>query len=306
MVIVPLFSCLNQTCGYPGINGIRMDKKQRREELGGFLRAKRARITLAEVGLLGSGRRRTPGLRREEAAELAGVGVAWYTWLEQGRDIHVSAVALEGISAALRLSQDERAHLFLLARREMPLEKGPVLENVGPILQRVLDRQGDPAYVTNARRDVLAWNKAACAVFGDFRALSPARRNILRRLFLDPAQRRFHVHWEEDARDVLARFRVDAGICLGDPDFAALVTELEAASPEFRSWWPQYEVARKPRGRKEFLHPQAGRLVMEYTALQLIDQPGLRLVVFTPLPDEDTIMKLAHLLSPPDERQMEH
>ncbi len=276
-----------------------MEDKLRCQELAAFLRDRRERIAPAEAGLPGGGRRRTPGLRREEVAELAGVGVAWYTWLEQGRDIRVSATALEGIVRALRLTADERTHLFLLARLEVPLTETEAEEDVSAATQHILDSLRSPAYITNRLRDVLAWNEAACAVFGDYGGLPAKDRNILRRMFLHGEQRSFHVHWEEDAKDMLARFRADAGIHLGDPRFRGLVRELEAGSPEFRAWWPQRDIARKPRGRKELLHPRAGRIALEYTALQIMDRPSLGLIVFTPLPDEDTIMKMADLLASP-------
>ncbi len=267
-----------------------MDDKLRREDLGAFLRARRERVSPKEAGIPNGKRRRTPGLRREEAAELAGVGVAWYTWLEQGRDIRVSAQALEGIARALRLTADERIHLFGLARQETPILPPMFSETVSPILQQILDHQTGPSYITNIRRDVLAWNSAACTVFGDYGALPPEDRNILRRIFLDPTQRVFHQHWAQDAQDILARFRADAIPYLDDPNFQTLIQELEASSPEFRAWWPLQNVERKGQGWKEFRHPTGGHLVMAYTALQVIAQPDLRMVVFTPLHGNENLI----------------
>lgn len=204
------------------------DQRERRDALAGFLRARRERLTPAQVGLPPGFRRRTPGLRREEVAQLADVGTTWYTWLEQGRDVRPSAVVLDALADALRLDRDERSYLFALAGRLLPA--APVtapVAHVSPALQTVLDSlDPNPAFVRGWRWDVYAWNRAACAVFADFAALPAGERNIVRLLFTDPQARERWEDWEGIARATLALFRADHGRHADDPAFAALIADL--------------------------------------------------------------------------------
>ena len=276
-----------------------MDDEQRRTELRCFLRARRARLSPLQVGLPAGGRRRTPGLRREELAQLAGVGTTWYTWLEQGRPITVSASVLESLADTLRLDTVERAHLFILARGEVPTTPLVATETVEPALQQILDALGPcPAYVANARWDVVAWNEAACRVFMDFAALSPRDRNLLWSMFMHPLSRQLYVDWEGAAQHILAFFRASTGRYVGETWFTALVSELSRASPEFAAWWPRNDVYGSPReAHKEVRHPLVGRLALHASPFQLAQSPELFMIVYTPVPGTETAAKLRRLMS---------
>jgi transcriptional regulator with XRE-family HTH domain len=267
-----------------------------RREFGSFLRSRRERLTPKAVGLPEGTRRRTPGLRREEVALLAGVGVTWYTWLEQGRNVRASHEVLAALSRALRLDSVERGHLFAL-HEEAPAEASPSCpEVVGEPLRRMLaSLTGQPAFVLGRRWDVLAWNRAAVALFGDYAKREGDARNIMYMLFADPAHRQTLVDWEPLARISLAMFRVDASRHAGDPDFERLIGTLKRSSLEFLKWWPQYEVQVLVPGHKRLDHPKAGRMVFEYTSF---NAPGtdLKLVVYTPLAEERSVEKLERLL----------
>jgi transcriptional regulator with XRE-family HTH domain len=270
--------------------------ERRRKALANFLRTRRTRLTVADVGLPEGSRRRTPGLRREEVAQLANVSTAWYTWLEQARDIRVSEKVLEGIAAALRLDGDERAHLFVLGDRQGLSPVPPPHREVGPVLQQVLDTQGaSPAYVTGPLCDVLAWNQAACAVFGDFSALPGRERNLLWRAFTDAGLRRMVVDWENFARDMLAAFRAQAGRYVGDPWFTGFVADLEDASPEFTRWWPNHDVRRTPRMGRQFDHPVVGRLALDVASFQVVGAPDAHFCVYTAPPGSESAVKLQRL-----------
>lgn len=275
-----------------------MQDEERRAELVNFLQTRRARLSPTQVGLPDGTRRRTPGLRREEVAQLANVSVEWYTRLEQGRDIRVSRKTLENLARALSLNADERIHLFHLAGEELPPDQDTCEEGVSPSLQRFLDAQGtNPAYVVGKRWDRLAWNAAACAVFDDFSALSLRERNVIWSLFVNPARRRLYVDWEQVAQHALAKFRISYGLYAGDPLLSQLVEDLLQASEEFRLWWPRHMVRRSHSGVKLLEHPLCGRLVLEHHSFQVYEQPTLRVVVYTPLPQEDTLYKIEQLLS---------
>jgi len=274
-----------------------MGTTRREDELAEFLRSRRARLSPADVGLPPGARRRTPGLRREEVAELAGIGTTWYTWLEQGRDIRVSADVLDNLARALRLTPDERAHLFRVAHRQPPPRALAPREAAPPPARRLLAALGvAPAYITGRRWDLLAWNAAAAAVFGDFGALPEAERNLVRVIFMDGELRRRLVDWEGTARGVLALFRADRGRYADDPRFAEVIDDLRRVSPEFGRWWPRHDVREHAAERKEIEHPVVGRLVLEPTTLQLVGSPDLKLVVYAPLPEEDTARKLQCLV----------
>jgi len=274
-----------------------MGTTRREDELAEFLRSRRARLSPADVGLPPGVRRRTPGLRREEVAELAGIGTTWYTWLEQGRDIRASADVLDNLARALRLTPDERAHLFRVARGQPPPRALAPREEAPPSLRRLLATLGAaPAYITGRRWDLLAWNAAAAAVFGDFGALSEGERNLVRFMFTDGELRRRFVDWEGTARRVLALFRADRGRYADDPWFAEVIDDLRRVSPEFGRWWPLHDVRERAAERKEIEHPAIGRLVLEPTTLQLVGSPDLKLVVYAPLPEEDTARKLQRLV----------
>ncbi len=272
-----------------------MNDEQRRRELTDFLQTRRARLSPTEMGF-SDGRRRTPGLRREEVAQLAHVSVTWYTWIEQGRDIRVSVQVLEGLARALKLNTEERAHLFMLALQQSPPDPPTQQEVISPAHQRVLDHfQAGPAYITGRRWDVLAWNPSACVLFGDYEAMPLRERNFVWFFFTNAAHRRMLVDWEDHAQSVLAKFRSSCSRYLEDERLAELIEDLQRVSPEFRQWWSRHDVHGRTSGRKEYEHPTVGKLVFEYTVFQTAEAPDLRFVLYTPLPESDTLEKFRQL-----------
>jgi len=273
-------------------------ESQRLQELGDFLRKRRARLAPEDVGLPRGSRRRAPGLRRAEVAQLSGVSVDWYTWLEQGRPISVSTQVLESLVSALRLHAQEREHLFFLAHQQPPPARAMESETVSPTLQRFLDHQGlSPAFVVGRRWDVVAWNESARVVFGDYGQMTTRERNSVWRIFTSPTHRQFLVDWEGHARRILAQFRATCGRYPGDPRLTELIDDLLLRSPEFRAWWPDHEVLGAEEGHKTFNHPQAGYLMFEHLTFQVVDAPDLKVNVYTPLDIAGTPAKLSQLLS---------
>lgn len=219
-----------------------------RPELSDFLRRHREGLSPAELGLPSGGRRRTPGLRREEVAALAGVGITWYTWFEQGRGIGVSEAFLLRIAKILSLDDAECCHLFLLARQRPPPPEARHWPSVPPLAQQMMDElPARPAYVTNLRWDVVAWNAAADRLFG-FARLEPPVRNLLRLVFADPDLRRRLPEWQQDAPRIMTGFRQDLALAPEDPAMLALVDELKKLSPDFRRWWRAPPAGRHARG----------------------------------------------------------
>jgi transcriptional regulator with XRE-family HTH domain len=275
-------------------------RENRRRAFAAFLRSRRERLTPDDVGLPQGFRRRALGLRREEVALLAGVGTTWYTWLEQGRDVRPSAEVLSALARALKLDPTERRHLFLLNDRPPPETPHSGPQAVPAPLVRMLDSMaGQPSYVVGRRWDVLAWNRAAVAVFGDYGQLHGDARNTMHMVFANPAHRRLLTDWEAVARASLAMFRADSARYAGDPDFERLIALLEAASAEFRAWWPKHEVLQPLGGVKRIDHPKMQRMTFEYTSLAVAEQPDMKLVVFTPLAEDETAKKLDRLLDAP-------
>jgi transcriptional regulator with XRE-family HTH domain len=270
---------------------------RRRAELADFLRNRRASLKPQDVGLPDGGRRRTPGLRREEVAQLAGVGATWYTWLEQGRDVRASLDVLEALARALRLSQAERTHLVLLGRGEEPPPCKSPAERVTPALRRLIENLGpNPAFILGRHWDYLAWNDAATALFGDLGAIPRASRNHAWLTFTDPARREMLTDWERSSRVLVAKFRADSARHLGDPAFEALSTALRKTSPEFARAWERHEVSHSGEGRKDLRHPKAGMLSFSHAVFHPSEHSEQRLILYTPLPDNATPAKLATLL----------
>jgi transcriptional regulator with XRE-family HTH domain len=256
----------------------------RRAELADFLKHRRALVSPDSVGLETNGRRRTPGLRREEVAQLAGVGLSWYTWLEQGRDIRPSPQVLDALARTLRLDSGERAHLFHLARVELPLPAGDYPREAPPELRAVVDELvPNPAYLIGPRTDVLAWNTSAVRVIGEPETAPDGRPNLLWWLFA--SDRPHSEQWRDTARSTLARFRAEHARRIGDPDFAALIKALEAASPHFRTWWPRHEVLTEQLGTKTIDHSELGTLRLRHLQSVPTSHPDLRLTQFTPADD---------------------
>ncbi|WP_454689540.1 helix-turn-helix transcriptional regulator [Achromobacter aloeverae] len=250
-----------------------------RQELADFLRARRERLSPADAGLPSGGRRRTPGLRREEVAALAGVGVTWYTWLEQGREIGVSAAFLDNLARVLKLDAAERRHLFLLAHERLPAEPGKTWCVAPPLVLRLMhDLAPHLAYVLNLRWDVLAFNAPADRLFG-FGAQPPGRRNLLWLLFTDPVLRERVDAWEAQAPLMLSSFRRDFARAPRESDIHELVAELEKVSPEFKAEWRKHEVHAPCTGMRRLVID--GRAEpFEHTSLTIEGERGLRLVVY--------------------------
>lgn len=259
----------------------------RRRELAGFLRSRRERIAPEQVGLPPGGRRRTPGLRREEVAQLAGVGVTWYTWLEQGRDIRVSEQVLEAIARTLLLDPHERSHLFTLAGSPLAQIHSDS-QVVSPEAHEILAKLHPyPATVTNGRYDLLAYNRAYQALVGDLDGLPFDQRNSLWLVFASGALRGCLLDREDAKGRMVAQYRAAMAEHVGEPAWKCLVRRLQEASPEFAQLWRRHDVAAPENLTKRFLHPQLGLLQFHYTNLWLSQRMGLRLVTYTPA-DERT------------------
>jgi transcriptional regulator with XRE-family HTH domain len=254
----------------------------RRAELASFLRNRRERIAPEQVGVTRIGRRRTPGLRREEVAQLAGVGVTWYTWLEQGRDIKVSDQVLEAIARTLMLDRDEHAHLFSLAGS---VDQQVVAEcaAVPAALQAMLTQlEPFPACVQNGKYDLLAYNRTYARLIDDIDALPQQDRNCMWLCFTDPAWRKALLDWEDGAARMVANFRWLMADHVGEPSWKSLVRRLRCASPEFAEFWDRHEVRSIENKTKRLHNPLVGELRLEVMNTWLSPQPGRRLHVYAP------------------------
>jgi transcriptional regulator with XRE-family HTH domain len=251
--------------------------------LGDFLRSRRERLAPDSVGLPTRRRRRTPGLRREEVAELAGIGIDWYVRLEQGRAVSPSATTVDALAHALRLDDTEAYHLRALARRPAPAAFAR--ERVPPGTKRLVQSLSEPAYLTGRRWDVLAWNTAAADLLTGFGRLRHEDRNILVYLLLTPdARALFGNGWSDQAKHVVAQFRAAHDLWAPDPAFTQLASRLRSGCPEFAAWWDQHDVHHGAAGRKTLHHPAKGTLTFEYATFQANQDPALRLTIYTPRP----------------------
>jgi transcriptional regulator with XRE-family HTH domain len=268
-----------------------MDKSERNLALADFLRQRRVRLSPTEVGLPPGLRRRTQGLRREEVAQLANIGTSWYVWLEQGRDVHPSTQVLESLAGALRLTSNERRHLFLLAGQPLPSPALPLEECVSPELQQMLDDLNPtPACVIGRRWDYLAWNRAADGVFAISEASPPHARNMIWQFFTNPTKREYWPHWEKIARGLLAELRTASASSPGNARFEELIKDLKEASPEFCCWWPHHEASRSMDREKIIEHPTLGHLAFRHLTLQVFSDPDIRVTAH--IPDAQTRAKL--------------
>jgi transcriptional regulator with XRE-family HTH domain len=265
--------------------------ESRRRELAAFLRSRRERIRPEQVGLPPSRRRRTPGLRREEVAQLAGVGVTWYTWLEQGREINASPQVLDAIARTLQFDGHEHAHLFTLAGLPTTASADDC-EALCPSAQRLLDQlEPYPACVLNARWDVLAFNRVYASFLDGFETIPVEDRNCLWLAFTDPRWRQVAVDWDETVSRMVAEYRASMAEHIDDPAWKSLVDRLHAASPEFTAVWERHDVLGAQGRTKRALHPQVGLLRVDYTNLWLDQRLGARIVAYTPA-DEQTAERL--------------
>ncbi|MEU6590576.1 helix-turn-helix transcriptional regulator [Streptomyces sp. NPDC046881] len=264
-------------------------------EVGDFLRSRRARIRPEEVGLPAHGRRRVPGLRREEVAQLAGVSVDYYIRLEQGRGASVSDAVLDSVARVLRLDETEQAYLRTVARPRRQRRQPAGTSRVRPGVQLLLDAmEHSPAFVLGRRMDVLAWNALGDAVYG-FSRLAPGERNVARQVFLDPAGRELYPEWSAVAAQTVAHLRVSAGRYAADPELCALVGELSVRSEDFRRLWADHEVRECAYGVKKVRHPVAGLLTLPYETMTTPTDPEQTIVAYTPEPGSETAERLALL-----------
>jgi transcriptional regulator with XRE-family HTH domain len=271
----------------------------RRAELSEFLRTRRARLKPEDVGLPDFGRhRRVPGLRREELSQLAGVSVAYYTRLEQGNGRNVSAEVLDAIARALRLTDAERAHLTHLAKPKQHKKKTTArTEQVRGSIRQLLDSINVPAYVSGRRSDIVAWNRMAAAVFGDWSELPAQERNWARMIFLRPEYQNLFVPWEQKASDVVSYLRMDAGCHPDDPRLSALVGELSVKSEEFRRLWATHDVKEKNFGVKQLRHPLVGDLTLNFESFPLSDGTEQALITYHAEPGSPSAEALRLLAS---------
>lgn len=274
--------------------------------LGEFLRARRARLTPADVGLpAGSGLRRTPGLRREELAAVAGVSVDYYIRLEQGKETRPSDTVLDALARALHLDADEHAHLRALAERAArgaPADRPAPARTVRPGLRRLLDVVlPSPAYVLSRTNDVLAANAPGLRLLAGIEDWPAGQRNTVRFIFLHPGARTLFPHWERIATETVAHLRTVAGTAPDAPDLAALVGELVVKSDEFATMWGRYDVKVKSGGHKDFDHPVVGRFGLDYEVLSAAHADGQRIVVYDAAPgsaDHDAMLLLGMTATP--------
>ncbi len=273
------------------------DARTRRTELAAFLRSRRERITPEDAGLPPGLRRRTAGLRREEVAQLSGVGVTWYTWLEQGRPINASTQVLDAVARTLRLDQPEREHLYRLADCSASPPAPAPDGCLPPQIQQILDGLTTlPATVLNERFDVLAWNAAFAALFPTVVSAPAPDRNTLWLNFTQPACCHPYLNRADQLGLMVAQLRAAYGHHVGEPAWTGFVRRLQAASPEFARMWAQHEVASPVSYLKIFRHPAYERLTMTTNSLAVLAVPGTRMVVYTPA-DEPTGSALARLIA---------
>jgi transcriptional regulator with XRE-family HTH domain len=257
--------------------------------LGAYLRDRRTRLDPAAFGF-GGGRRRTPGLRREEVASRANISPAWYTWLEQGRGGAPSADVLDRIAKGLMLTEPEREHLYMLGLGRLPEARYRPVEGITPRLQRVLDAMVlSPAIIKTAMWDVVGWNRAASVLLTDYSRLLREERNILRLMFGSKDVRSRNEDWDAIARFVVGAFRADVARAGASTSAAVakLVAELSRISPEFDALWPDNDVVAHGEGVKRIHHPDAGLIAMEFSSFAVEGRPELGMIVYNPASPED-------------------
>jgi transcriptional regulator with XRE-family HTH domain len=250
----------------------------RRHELGEFLRAQRERFDPASLGLPARGRRRTPGLRREEAAELCGLSTTWYTWIEQGRDVSVSVLALARMATALRLGRAERAYLFTLAGKRDPEEGATDPDTIPPNVAACVTAIQAPAYILDRTWTARCWNAAAAHLFTGWLD-QPGPHNLLFFVFLVPSARALICDWEVRARRVVAEFRASGSAHGTAPALRSLIENLCRQSPEFTKFWHQYDVLEREGGERSFNHPRDGLLRYAQVTFDLAGRPDLKLTM---------------------------
>ncbi|WP_018604656.1 helix-turn-helix transcriptional regulator [Uliginosibacterium gangwonense] len=258
----------------------------RRKELGEFLQIIRNRSQPADFGLPAGNRRRTSGLRREEMAQLIGISPTWYTWIEQGREVNVSAETLDRLAIALHLTRSERAYLFEMADRRDPQGSLAESDDAPTLLIELLNDIQVPAYLMGRYWDILGWNAAAAELFTGWldqpRQAGEPLPNMLRYVFLAPQARSFLLDWDSRARRITAEFRADCRSRLEEPALLRLVEELSAASPDFARFWKQHNVLERQGGERGFLHPLRGQIHYQQVSLRPGESEHVKFVMLRP------------------------
>lgn len=270
-----------------------MSSRQSRQELAGFLRARRERISPTDVGLPAGRRRRTNGLRREEVAVLAGLSPTWYTYLEQARDIHPSPEVLDSLANVLGLSEDERHYLHQLAFGHVPvLPRGDAADTDISLITALVQVAGDgphPVYALDYAAKVIAWNAAAAEWYTDWSTREGLERNIVWWMMTSDEARERVVDWETDARDITGRTRALSARYPQDPRFNELITRLHETSPEFRTWWSDQEVRSQRARQRRMRHPTLGERAMRLAVVHPSDDARVTIAFHLPLSPEDIL-----------------
>ncbi len=275
-----------------------MSDNARREELKNFLRTRRARLSPVEFGFPNGTRRRTPGLRRDEVAQLANIGTTTYTFLEQGRNINVSTNVLDKLAAVLKLNEQEKQHLFRLAIGELP-RVSPISNTPSIALLTMLENLGVcPGLILNYRFDVIARNRAADLVFGYSDNMPELERNVLWRLVHDPRRKSFYENYDDYFNHVLAYFRWMSTNYMEDSELKHFVEQLKQASEEFRDAWSQHAVfdSSMLNHTLQLNHPRLGPISGSYVLLTIFGYPNFTVCIFTPCPETDSAEKIARAL----------
>ncbi|HCM88721.1 MULTISPECIES: helix-turn-helix transcriptional regulator [Vagococcus] len=272
----------------------------RRKVLGEFLRQRREKTKPEDVGIIATGKRRTPGLRREELAQIAGVSVSWYTWLEQGREISVSDEVLSSIAHVLVFDKAEREYLFQLSKNQNIPEVGQIYQPERYEVQEILDSFGNnPAYVIDNCWNLVAGNQNAYKLFvaptvRSYDSLPWHEKNLIWTMFTNPYQKELMLEWEEEAKRSVALFRYSSRSHIGDSWYSEFIENLKNVSPEFEKWWQNYNIS-PPNGKKKQLnHPVVGNLNLEVKTLLIPEYPNTQLVVYLGT-DPETSNKLSEL-----------
>lgn len=269
----------------PEADGAMPPDSARRKVLGDFLRSARARVQPATVGLPAGQRRRTPGLRREEVAQLCDISTTWYTWIEQGRPVTVSPAVLAKLASVLRLQRAERHYLFELAECADPEHDRGGGDALPPVLADCVHSITAAAYILDRCWNVMSWNQAFLYLFDGWPARD-AQPNLLRYIFLDPAARSLVVDWDERASRVVAEFRADAGPHTGDANLREVIQQLLRESPVFAHWWTRHTVVDREGGLREFQHPREGRLSYQQITFRVATRPDCKLVMLIPATEQ--------------------
>ncbi|WP_105974258.1 helix-turn-helix domain-containing protein [Streptomyces geranii] len=266
-----------------------MQRNPQLNELGEFLKARRAELSPSDVGLRGGQRRRVSGLRREEVALLAAISTEYYTRIEQGR-LQASAPLLDEIAQVLRLNDDQRTYLFELAAKQSARPSTPdQRQRLDPQLQHLLDDlTTSPAFVIGRRTDILGWNQLAAALWTDFGTYPEPERVFVRLLFTEPWMRELYADWEEVTRLAIAQLRMESARYPGDQKLTALVHELSARDTQFRQRWTEHDVAARLRGTKKLCHTAVGDLTLDWDTLTCAVDPDQHMIVWTAPPGTPT------------------